>query len=335
MPILSRTQQQTAQLGQLLRNTGGRQKLAASLGPSLRRRRDYMSIARKALMVETLPDGALPIYDKEFDETGRSFVEAFIIGEEGGDIVKVVKPRRVTVPTFEIVANPMIPISQIKERRFDLVARSLNLAKAEVGATEDGYVFGLFDAIAAAAATATVTTGHYDPVYNEDRAAAGTAIVPDDLADCFGDVQRHDLSVSYLFFNPRNYTDLLKWTQENIDRETQRKLLKTGVMGYLWGATLLQSRKVGFGCVYVLADAEFLGVVPERIPLTVMSADRPDLRQIGFSIFENLGFLVFNPSGTVRLLVPGSFGANTATPFLSNGSNFAEVNGLPAGGGEF
>ena len=71
MANLSRTQQQTAMLGQLLKTAGGRQKLAASLGPSLRRRRDYMSIARKALMVETLPDGALPIYDKEFDVSAR------------------------------------------------------------------------------------------------------------------------------------------------------------------------------------------------------------------------------------------------------------------------
>lgn len=170
MATLSRTQQQTAQLGQLLKTAGGRQKLAASLGPSLRRRRDYMSIARKALMVETLPDGALPIYDKEFDATGKSFVEAFVVGEEGGDIVRVTKPIRVTVPTFEIVANPMIPITQIKERRFDLVARSLNLAKAEVGATEDGYVFGLFDAVATAATAATLVagTGSADYVFNED-----------------------------------------------------------------------------------------------------------------------------------------------------------------------
>ena len=50
--------------------------------------------------------------------------------------MRVTKPKRVTVPTFEIVSNPMIPITQIKERRFDLVARSLNLAKAEVGAAE-------------------------------------------------------------------------------------------------------------------------------------------------------------------------------------------------------
>jgi len=310
MANLSRTQQQTAMLGQLLKTAGGRQKLAASLGPSLRRRRDYMSIARKALMVETLPDGALPIYDKEFDTAamtvgstpGGSFVEAFVVGEEGGDIVRVTKPKRVTVPTFEIVSNPMIPITQIKERRFDLVARSLNLAKAEVGAAEDGYVFTLFDAVATAAGGKTAT----DPIYNVDIAIAAPIDI-NSMADGFGQVQRHDLSVAFCFFNPRDYTDLLKWTQQNIDRETQRKLLKTGVMGYLWGATLLQSRKVGYGCVYILADAEFLGVIPERIPLTVMSADRPDLRQIGFSIFENLGFLVFNPSGVQRLTVNGRF----------------------------
>jgi hypothetical protein len=260
----------------------------------------------------------------------------------------------------------MIPITQIKERRFDLVARSLNLAKAEVGATEDGYVFGLFDAVATAAtsATALAGTGSTDYVFNEDLnifvaasgittvavwtsaayASAGlyamgsdgilyislqattnnnpakglnptfwqaigtdlfatTGIDLNSMADAFGQVQRHDLSVAYVFFNPRDYVDLLKWTDANIDRETQRKLLKTGVMGYLWGATLLQSRKINYGEVYVLADAEFLGVIPERIPLTVMSADRPDLRQIGFSIFENLGFLVFNPSGVQRINV--------------------------------
>jgi hypothetical protein len=316
MANLSRTQQQTAMLGQLLKTAGGRQKLAASLGPSLRRRRDYMSIARKALMVETLPDGALPIYDKEFDTNamtvgstpGSSFVEAFVVGEEGGDIVRVTKPKRVTVPTFEIVSNPMIPITQIKERRFDLVARSLNLAKAEVGAQEDGYVFGLFDAVASAAAGKASS----DPVYNADI-AINAPIDINSMADGFGQVQRHDLSVAFVFFNPRDYTDLLKWTQQNIDRETQRKLLKTGVMGYLWGATLLQSRKVGYGSIYILADAEFLGVIPERIPLTVMSADRPDLRQIGFSIFENLGFLVFNPSGVQRLTVNGRFASSANT----------------------
>jgi hypothetical protein len=313
MANLSRTQQQTNLLGNLLRTAAGRQKIAASLGPSLRRRRDYLSIARKALMVETLPDGALPIYDKEFDQTGQSFVQAFYVGEEGGDIVSVVKPIRVTVPTFEIVDNPMISITQIKERRFDVVARSLNLSKAEIGAAEDAKIFGLFDQVAAAATVATsgeTGTGgtipaDQDYVVNVDMPITAPITVSA-MADSYAMVERHDLSVNFVFFNPKDYADLKKWTQENIDRETQRKLLKTGVMGYLWGATLLQSRKVAYGVVYTLADNEFLGVIPERIPLTVMSADRPDLRQIGFSIFECLGFLVFNPSGVHRIIVTRS-----------------------------
>ena len=298
MRNLSRTQAQLAQLGRLMHTAAGRQKFAAALGPSLRRRRDYMSIARKALMVETLPDGALPVYDKEFDETGRGFIEAFILGEEGQDIVRIVKPKRVTVPTFEIGAAPLIPISQIKERRFDVVERSLNLAKAEMGATEDGYTFGLFDAIGTAATGKDVD----DPIYNVDQEIHGAVTVAA-MADAYGQVERNDISVALVFMNPRNYTDLRKWTDATVDRETERKLLKTGIMGYVWGATILQSRKVTRGQFYVLGDAEFLGVLPERIPLTVMSADQPLLRSVGFSLFQNAGQLVFNPSAIQRVVI--------------------------------
>ena len=297
---LSRTAQQMNMFGQLLKTAAGRQKLAAALGPSLRRRRDYLSIARKALMVETLPDGALPVYDKEFDETGRSFIESYVVGEEGSDVIVRRNPKRVMVPTFEIASNPMIPITQIKERRFDIVARSLNLAKATIGEVEDKYIFKLLDVIAGKAAGALVD----DPVKNVDIAVApaGTALAVAHFADAFGQVQRHDLPIAWIFLNPRDYVDLLKWTDANVDRETQRKMLKTGVVGYLWGATVLQSRLVRAKNAYVLAESEFLGVMPERIPLTVMSADAPQLRQIGFSVFEVLGVLFFNPSGVQRLV---------------------------------
>jgi hypothetical protein len=257
-----------------------------------------MSIARKALMVETLADGALPVYDKEFDASGQSFTLAFVIGEEGLNPASIVKPIRVTVPTFEIAEMPMISITQIKERRFYVVQRALNLGKAEVGAAEDGKVFLLLDAVGAAAAGALDT----DYVLNVDQNITAPITV-DAMADGFAGIERHDLSVAYIFVNPRDYADFRKWTQENIDRETMRKLLKTGVMGYLWGATILESRKVNYGTLYILAENEFLGVLPERVPLTVMSADRPDLRMIGFSIFEVIGCSIFNPSALQRIMI--------------------------------
>jgi hypothetical protein len=305
MANLSRSQAQSNLLGDLLKSAAGRQKLAASLGPSLRRRRDYMSIARKAIMVETLADGALPIYDKEFSADGQSFTQAFVVGEEGLAPVQVVKPIRLTVPTFEIAELAMIPITQIKERRFDVVQRTLNLGKAEIGSTEDAHIFSLFDAVAAAAGAPATPGNETSYTLNPDQAYAAPISV-NMMADGFAGIERHDLSVAYIFVNPKDYADYRKWTQENIDRETQRKLLKTGVMGYLWGATILQSRKVTYGDVYILAENEFLGVLPERVPMTVMSADRPDLRQIGFSIFEVIGVAIFNPSGVQRLVITRS-----------------------------
>lgn len=40
-------------------------KTFMNYGGPLRRNLDYQSIARKTFLVEQLPDGALPIYDKE------------------------------------------------------------------------------------------------------------------------------------------------------------------------------------------------------------------------------------------------------------------------------
>ena len=302
---ISRTQSQMAQLGKLLGSPNGRARFAAALGPSLRRRRDYLSIARKALMVETLQRGALPIYDKEFDESGRGFMEAFMLGEEAQSIVRVVKPTRVTVPTFEIGANPLIPISRIMEHRFDIVERALNLAKAECGAVEDGYTFSLYDGVADTAgiegAKVVLLGGKAEdhPLYNVDATFTGGVMV-DPLADAYGQVERHDISVALVFMNPRNYTDLRKWKDSTVDRETERKLLKTGIMGYVWGATILQSRKIAKGTMYILGDAEFLGVLPERLPLTVMSDDKPSLRSIGFSLYSIIGMLIFGVSGIQR-----------------------------------
>ena len=122
-------------IGKYIKTAAGRQRLAASMIQPLRRRRDYTSVGRKAFYVEQLPDGALPIYDKDPNIT------AYVVGEEGENIVAVAKPKRVLFPLFEIASNPEIQLTEIKARRFDLVERSIDLAKAEIQAEEDKKVF--------------------------------------------------------------------------------------------------------------------------------------------------------------------------------------------------
>lgn len=267
----------------------GRAKLASSMTQPLRLRRDYTSVGRKTFLVEQLPDGALPIYDKDPDVT------AFVVGEEGENILAITKPRRVIFPLFEIASNPEIPLTQIKERRFDLIERAQDLARAQIQAAEDERVFAILDSVA---------TQGFDSLTNQNAdipvvAPLNGAV----LADAYSLIERHDLRVARVFMNARDYADIRKFGRDILDIESQAALLKTGLQATLWGAQLITSRLVPVGTVYVCCEPEMFGRIPVRTELTVLSADDPKARTIGFSVFENLGIGAYNPRGLARLTV--------------------------------
>lgn len=268
----------------------GRRRLAASMVQPLRERRDYSSVGRKTFLVEQIPDGSLPVYDKDPDVT------AYVIGEEGESITAVMKPRRVIFPLFEIAALPKAPLTQIKERRYDLLKRMQDLGKAQIQAAEDDRVFSIMDAIA---------------VNGFDSLPGGTnpdipvvaPISPAVLADAFAEIEFHDLRVARVYMNARDYADIRKFGRDVLDIESQATLWKTGMMATGWNAQFIVSRLVPAGVVYCCCEPEMFGRIPVRTELTVLSADNPEERTIGFSMFENLGIGAYNPRGLVRLIV--------------------------------
>lgn len=273
-----------------IRTASGRAILAASMTQPLRSRRDYTAVGRRTFLVEQLPDGALPIYDKDPDVT------AYVIGEEGENILAVTKPRRVIFPLFEIASNPEIPITQIKERRFDLIERSQQLAKAEIQAAEDERTFAILDSVATNGFDSV--SGQVNPDVQVVAPISSAA-----LADAFSEIEQHDLRVARIYMNAKDYADIRKFGREILDIESQATLLKTGLQATLWGAQIIISRLVPAGFVYVCCEPEYFGRIPVRTELTVLSADDPRNRTIGFSCFENLGIGCFNPRGLVRLVV--------------------------------
>ena len=277
-------------IGEYIKTPAGRAKLAASMTQPLRTRRDYAAVGRKTFLVEQLPDGALPIYDKDPDVT------AYVVGEEGQNILAITKPRRVIFPLFEIASNPEIPLTQIKERRFDLIERAQDLARAQIQAAEDERVFAILDSIATAGFDSLPAQLNPDiPVVAPLSGAV--------LADAFSLIERHDLRVARVYMNARDYADLRKFGRDILDIESQATLLKTGLMATLWGAQVITSRLVPVGTVYVCCEPEHFGRIPVRTELTVLSADDPKARTIGFSVFENLGIGAYNPRGLARLTI--------------------------------
>jgi hypothetical protein len=251
----------------------------------LRSERDYSSVARKAYLVEQLPDGTLPIYDRDPD------VVAYVVGEEGENILSVAKPSRVLFPLFEIAANPEIPISQIKERRYDLVTRAQTLAKTHIQEEEDTRSFAVMDA-----AATDVTNPNADILVT-------APVISDSLADAFAEIEEHDIRVARIFFNARDYADIRKFDRDILDIESQANLLNTGLQAVLWGAQLIVSKIVPAGVIYVCGEAELFGRIPVRTELTVLSADSPRDRVIGFSVFEMLGMGIHNAKALCRVLV--------------------------------
>jgi len=278
-------------IGEYIKTAGGRAKLAASMVQPLRLRRDYTSVARKAFLVEQLPDGALPIYDKDPNVT------AFVVGEEGENILAITRPRRVIFPLFEIASNPEIPLTQIKERRFDLIERSQDLAKAQIQAAEDGRAFDVMDAVASNG------FDNLGAAYVNAPVNAMAPLTPSDLIDAFARIETHDLRVARVFCNALDFADIRKWGRDVLDIETQATLLKTGLVATVWGAQIIVTRKVAPGYIYVCADPEFFGRMPVRTELTVLSADDPKARRIGFSVFENLGIGAHNPLAITRVRI--------------------------------
>ncbi len=285
--VSNETKQQI--ISEYIKTAAGRAKLAASMIQPLRLRRDYTAVGRKTFLVEQLPDGALPIYDKDPD------VAAFVVGEEGENILSIQKPRRVIFPLFEIASNPEIPLTQIKERRFDLIERAQDLAKAQIQAAEDERVFAILDSIAASGFDTLGPT-------NADVAVVAP-ISPSVLADAFAEIERHDLRVARIYMNAVDYADIRKFGRDILDIESQATLLKTGLQATLWGAQIITSRLVPVGFVYICAEPENFGRIPVRTELTVLSADDPKARTIGFSCFENLGIGAFNPRALTRVVV--------------------------------
>jgi hypothetical protein len=263
----------------------GRETMASKMTPSLRRFRDYSAVGRLSALVEDVEDGALPLYDKD------PYVPAYAVGEAGDSIEQLVTAERVFCPMFELAALPMIPFSQIRERRYDLIKRTIELAVAGIRENEDVRVFATMDALAS------------DSDNPHPDIQVGAPITADTIADCIAMIAQHGMRCVRIYINGRDYADFLKFDRDVLDPETQQALLRTGYLGKVYGCQVIQSRVVPAGILYFCGEREYFARMPIRTELTVVSADMPWSRMVGFSAWEMIGFITYNFLSFQRALI--------------------------------
>lgn len=263
----------------------GKIALAQAMANPIRRNLDYHGIARRALVVDPLPQGAIPTYDRDID------VAAVVISSNGTGPESRVFGDRVVVPEFEIYANPTVRIAEVKRRRFNVIDRAVQKARQEIMAQEDANIFAALDAAASVENTLT------------DIADAG--LLKRDLVEIKQQIDRWDLVTTKYFMNINEFTDILKWGSGggqgvgggDFDPVTMREVLQTGLYAHIWGTDIMVSKIVPPGTIYGVADPEFVGVMPIRQDIEVLPADEPKQLKLGWVVSEIIGIAIVNPRG--------------------------------------
>ena len=269
-------------IAKALETEDGRVALAQAMANPIRVSLDYQGVGRKLLVVDPLPQGALPVYDKDVD------ARAYILSKRGAAPSQIIEGDRIQVPTFEIVSYPQVRFSQVKERRFNVIDRAQQRAKSDIMAVEDAEIFSLIDASATSVNPVTISTG---------------GLTREALTRAFQEIEKHDLVVTKIVMNASSFADIRSWGQNEFDPVTQHEVLQTGLFGHLWTADILISKKVPAGAVYVMADPEFVGVMPIRQDIQVIPADRPEELRLGWVIYEEIGLAVVNALAVAKITI--------------------------------
>lgn len=279
----------------------GKIALGQAMANPIRRNLDYMGIGRKVFVVDPLPQGALPVYDRDID------VAATVISSNGSAPESRVFGDRVTVPEFEIVSNPTVRIAEVKRRRFNVIDRAQQKARQEIQAQEDANIF------ATLSYASDATLGGENTVVTDDAngrlTSADGFLHKAHLAEIAKQVEKWDLVCTKFLMNISQFNDIRMWAAYGgsdaalgeIDMVTQREILQTGLFAHLWGADILVSKLVPAETVFGCADPEFVGVMPIRQDIEVLPADEPKQLKLGWVVNEIIGMAVVNPRGVAAV----------------------------------
>ena len=268
----------------------GKIALGQAMANPIRRNLDYQGVGRRVLVIDALPQGALPVYDRDID------VAAVVVSSNGAAPESRVFGDRVTVPEMELLSNPTVRIAEVRRRRFNVIDRAQQKARQEIQAQEDANIFAALDY------AGDDTLGGENTV--QDIADAG--LLKRDLSTIKVQVDRWDLVTSKFLMNIIQFNDILNWGsgggQESgkggeVDPVTQREILQTGLYAHIWGADIIVSKIVPVGTVFGTADPEFVGVLPIRQDIEVLPADEPKRLMLGWVVNEIIGIGIVNPRG--------------------------------------
>ncbi|MCK9541068.1 MAG: hypothetical protein M0R03_03460 [Novosphingobium sp.] len=273
----------SADVWDMLMSEGGRQTVAAQMAVPIRQELDYVGVSRKFFEIDVLAQGQIARYDKDID------TPAYVVSKKGRVNQYDVEAEYVEPPTWEIFAPAHIRLSQIQQRRFNILDRTQEKIRIAVQLQEDDQFLHLLN---------TTTAGNQanNPDVTENTNGCSKSF----LNKIVTRIMDHDLPCYGLLMRFSSFKDLRDWDRDEVDPVSMREILETGLYGNIWGIDIIVSRRVQAGTVYAITEPRFFGVMPVRTELILMPDDQPREAVIGYVGYEEIGQAAVVPNGVSK-----------------------------------
>lgn len=261
----------------------GFKRLAYSLQVPLKIKLDYISVDRKILLVDEMPQGDFPIYDLDIPEFGAVKLSAL-----GSPVTFETKIKRTQFPTFVIGIDEPVKYEDQNVRRYPVFDRAKERVAIALAIAEDDECMRILAAAAAVTPNAPLT---------------GSALGKNLLADAVGRITRNQLIAATVLMNPTEYADLLKFNATDLDQVSLNAVVETGYFGGIFGMQLIVSTRCPAGRVYVLTTKDKLGRLPERKKVEVKIFDNVPQGQYDIYGWEQIGMGIHNVAGLQEIII--------------------------------
>lgn len=297
-------------LGRLMNSPGGLQKIAQQMLSPLKRDLLFEGRIRQIYQTYKLALGEEAVFDADLD------VPAARISVEGLPEQLEVRSDRIRVETSPITVRPMVRWNESNFRKFDVLNRAQERGKASIQFQEDARGFALLQFASALTNQPAVdsltgsTASSNNPTVVTTSVGAGR-LLQESLVEGIVSLRSKLLVANKIFMNPFRGKDLMLFNTSVAGSggagifapNFQDQALKAGRVGSIWGVEVLEDIIVPTSEVYVLAPADYLGVMAVRTDVSVETLKDSNKFADVFAIWEDVGFVIRYAKGICKILV--------------------------------
>ena len=305
------TAQKRAMLRNLLASDNGLQKVGQGMVGPILMRLQYEGIARNILQEDPLEKGAGMYYDVATD-VGT----AYILDGYGAQVqVQEFEGKRVRYETFPVSAYPQILKEDLYALRLDILEYAQNEATQGIMRKEDGYLIDILDTVVENSANV------HNPIAPQMDGKKRTVNVSGELTwkailqgARFADASQ--LSATNLIMHPATARDIqgadlvtlgvemkdaIMSTGAPVTRIGEFNILKSVMVPYAQEADATAGTAAVTGKVYMVPEAQYLGMMPVLWSLDTTENNKPEERKFGWVMDEDINMVVLNPFGVSRI----------------------------------